>query len=105
MQVRQVKQSRGHRQTFILPFIVAFFLGFPSLLMIAYSKQAVGFDLLIASGLFQLVLTALWILVPVMLVSAVLYAFRGYGRASKSAVLILAVVALICFIYVLIPQS
>jgi|GEM_PF-6092422 len=88
------------RHTFVTPFIISTFLAFPSLLVVAYSKQTIGYDLLIASGYYQLIMAVLAVLLSVSLVTSLLYLWRSCNHAAKVAVVIVEVVAVASFLYI-----
>jgi hypothetical protein len=94
---------QGSHPTFILPFIVASFLALPSLLVLAFTKQTVGLDLLNVDGLYSITRVVLWVLVPVAVLSGVLYMWRGESRLAKTAVIVLSLVLLASFAYVIAP--
>ena len=95
--------EKVHR-TFITPFVALSLLSLPSVVVLAYGKQTVAFDLLRLSGLYILVQATLWLLVPLALLSGVLYLIRGKNQTAKSVVAIVWVVLLASFVYVVWPQ-
>lgn len=96
--------AEGERWTFILPFVVLALLSLPSLVVLAYGKQTIAFDLLEISGMYSLIMAVLWIMIPLALISGVLYLIRGSSRPAKAVVAILSVVLLACFTYIVWPQ-
>ena len=100
----EANEDKRLRQTFILPFVVTTFLTLPTLLIIAYSKQTVGYDLLVMNGLYSVIRAVMAVLVTISAVSSLLYVWRGYSHAAKAAVIILEIVVVVGFVYVVWPQ-
>jgi hypothetical protein len=97
-------ETDGLRRTFIMPFVVSTFLALPSLLVVAYSKQTAGFDLLKINGAFDIIMAILWVLIGISLVSCLAYLWRGYSHAARVGVVILEIVVLASFVYILWPN-
>lgn len=98
------EQTEKTRWTFITPFVSASMLALPSLIVLAYGKQTVAFKTVVESGVYSLALAFLWFLVPLAVISGVLYVVRGSSRAAKAMVVITAVLLLASFVYVIWPQ-
>ena len=87
-------------KTFATPFIISTFLAYPTLLVVAYSKQNVGYSLLVDTGYYYIIMSILGVLLAISLVSSLVYVWRGQSHAAKTAVVILEVVALACLGYI-----
>ena len=100
----EAPEAETERWTFILPFVVLSLLALPSLLVLAYGKQTMAFDLLAFGGVYSLVVAALWVAVPLAFICGVLYLVRGTSRAGKAAVATMLAVVLACFAYIVWPR-
>jgi hypothetical protein len=98
------QQPEKTHLTFITPFVAFTLLTLPSLVVLAYGKQTVAFKSLIVSGVYTLALAALWILVPLAVISGLIYILRGKNRSAKAIVAIVSVVLVAGFSYVVWPQ-
>ena len=92
------------RWTFLTPFVSLSLLSLPSLMVLAYGKQVAIFDLLQLTGVYTLVLVVLWVLIPLALVSGLIYFVRGDSRIAKSIAALTWAVVLVGFMYVVWPQ-
>ena len=86
-------------------FIGSSFLALPTLLVLAATKQTAGFAVFVDLGAYQLVLTALWVLVIIAGISGGIYIVQA--RTALARILGLALLAAVVssFVYLNLPQS
>jgi hypothetical protein len=101
--VKKVQQS--HAEWLIVAFVVITCLTLPSQLLLAYGKETAGFDMLRSTGLYNLIMFALWLLIPASVVCAIMYLWRGKGITSKVFIVVLTIISVTCFVYISWPRS
>jgi hypothetical protein len=87
------------KQTFILPFVILWFLALPSLAVLAYSKAYTSLQVsdFITFGPFLRVAVAA--VVAAIAIFGVMYVIRGKGILSKMAVVVMTLVAISLFAF------
>ncbi len=95
--------SEDEPQTYIVPFVVVSFLVLPMLVVTAFSKSTVSFDVLVSLGYYSLIQAFFWLMVTLTVVFGLSYLVKGRGRLNKACVAMVAAAVVGLFVFVLLP--